>query len=177
MTVDRVSQSEPARVAASEIVMDGLFTGMIGALAVALWFLIVDLLNGRALYTPALLGTMLLHGGKAVAAGVSVAPLEIAAYTAFHFVAFIAVGVGLSWLMSLFERFPIMFFVIVVLAVCLQLGFFGLTMALGLEGLGRLQLWAVVVANLLAAGGMAAYQWRRHPGAIRRIETLWEHTD
>lgn len=177
MTVDRISESGAARTAASEIFMDGLFTGMIGALAVALWFLIVDLLDGRPLYTPALLGTMLLHGGKSVAAGVSIAPLEIAAYTAFHFVAFIAVGVGLSWLMSLFERFPIMFFVIVVLAVCLLLGFFGLTMALGLEGLGRLRLWTVVVANLLAAGGMATYQWRRHPGAIRRVETLWEHTE
>ena len=172
MTVDRLSNSGARAAGASDVVLDGLFTGMIGALIVALWFLVLDALAGRPLYTPALLGTLLLHGGEA-ARQVTIAPLEIAAYTAFHFVAFLVVGMVFSWMMSLFDRFPIMFFVLLVLFLCLQVGFFILNVALHAELLGTLRPWTVVVGNVLAAGGMAFYQWRRHPGALKGVEKLW----
>lgn len=175
MTVDRVSNPTETRAAStSDMVLDGLFTGMIGALAVALWFLILDTAFGRPLYTPALLGTVLLHGATAAAAPITIAPLEIAAYTAFHFIVFIVVGLTLSWLFTLFERFPIMFFVILVLFLCLQVGFFFLNLALGTGLMGKLSPWSVIVGNILAAAGMAAYLWRRHPSVIPGIERLWE---
>jgi len=174
MTVDRASTLNTARPAStSDIVLDGIFTGMIGALTVALWFLVLDVIAGRPLYTPALLGTFLLHGGEA-ARQATIAPLEIAAYTAFHFIAFILIGIALSWMMTLFERFPIMFFVILVLFVCLQLAFFGLNVVLGAQIVGQLSAWSVVVANILAATGMVFYQWRRHPGVLKSVEKLWE---
>ena len=173
MTVDRLSRPTGARTTTSDVVLDGLFTGMIGALVVALWFLALDVIAGRPLHTPALLGTFLLHGGEA-ARQPTVAPLEIAAYTAFHFVAFILVGLTLSWMMTLFERFPIMFFVILVLFVCLQLAFFGLNVVMGAQLMGQLSAWSVVVANILAATGMAFYQWKRHPGVLKSVEKLWE---
>src|SRR5262245_48021395 len=164
-----------SRTTAMDTLLDGLFTGMIGALVVALWFLVLDAIAGRPLYTPALLGSVLLHGPQGAAQQVQIAPTEIAAYTAFHFVAFIAVGIVLSWMMNLFEKFPIMFFVLLVLALSLQVGFFALDVALGAELLGRLRPWTVVTANLLAAGAMVFYQWRRHPDVLRGIERLWTH--
>ncbi len=175
MTVDRASaESAVKRVSTSDILLDGLFTGMIGALTVALWFLILDLLAGRPLFTPALLGTVLLHGGAAAAQGVTVAPLEVAAYTAFHFLAFILVGTGLSYLMTLFERFPIVGFVLLVLFACLQVGFFVLDIILGAQLMGQLKAWTVVVANLLAAGTMALYQWKRHPRIKHALDHMWD---
>ena len=174
MTDDRHSNPVAARTTtASDVLLDGLFTGMIGALVVALWFLVLDVIAGRPLHTPALLGTFLLHGGEA-ARQATIAPLEIAAYTAFHFIAFILVGIALSWMMTLFERFPIMFFVILVLFVCLQLAFFGLNVVLGAQIVGQFSAWSVVVANILAATGMVFYQWRRHPGVLKSVEKLWE---
>jgi hypothetical protein len=158
----------------SDILLDGLFTGMIGALLVALWFLILDLAAGRPLYTPALLGSVVLHGSDSAARGIAIVPLPIAAYTALHFLVFIAVGVLLSYLMSLFDRFPIMFFVLLVLFLSLQIGFFVLDLALGAQLMGRLHAWTVVVANLLASAGMALFLWKRHPGAVRGIEQLWK---
>jgi hypothetical protein len=160
---------------AGELVWDGLFTGMIGATLVALWFLALDVAQGRPFFTPALLGTVMLHGAQVAANGPVIAPLEIAVYTAFHFVVFVAVGFGFAWLMNLFERFPIVFFVLLVLALCLQLGFFALNLVLGAELLGLLPVWSVVVANLLAAGGMAFYQWKRHPSVMKGVEKLWQH--
>jgi hypothetical protein len=175
MTVDQLSGATRARPSSrSDMLLDGLFTGMIGALAVAVWFLILDVAAGRPLFTPALLGSWLLHGASAGAAPVAIAPLEVAAYSAFHFVAFIAVGIAFSYLMTVFEKFPIMFFVLLVLFVSLMVGFFALDVALGAELTGRLQAWTVVVGNLLAAAGMSLYQWKRHPGALKRVDELWE---
>lgn len=177
MSVDRLSNPAPARAAtAGDTLLDGLFTGMIGALLVALWFLALDTIEGHPLFTPAFLGTLLLHGSEA-ARQATVGPLEVAAYTAFHFVVFILVGILLSWLMTLFERFPIMFFVILVLFVCLQLAFFGLNVVLGARMLGQLRIWTVVVANVLAAAGMVLYQWKRHPSVLKGIEKLWEDSE
>jgi len=174
MTTDQITESNVSpRTSVSDILLDGLFTGMIGALTVAAWFLVLDLAGGRPLWTPALLGNLLLHGVSATH-NVTVTPLEVAAYTAFHFLVFIAVGVMLSYLTTLFERFPIMFFVLLVLFLCLQAGFFVFDAVLGAELMHQLQPWAVVVANVLAAGAMALYLWKRHPRVLHGVDHLWD---
>ena len=166
-------ESIPVTSSVGEMLLDGLFTGMIGAITVALWFLGVDLAAGRPLYTPALLGNVLLHGSAATSQGVVIAPLEIAAYTAVHFVLFMVIGVVFSYFMTLFERFPIMFFVLLVLFLCLQVGFVAADLALGAQVISKLKPWTVVAANLLAAAAMALYQWKRHPSVMGKIEKLW----
>jgi hypothetical protein len=174
MTVDQMSQTSTGRASTSDILLDGLFTGMIGALAVAAWFFLLDLMGGRPLYTPALLGSVLLHGSSAAAQSVTVAPLEVAAYTAFHFVVFVVVGLGLSYLMTLFERVPMVGFVLLVLFLCLQVGFFALDVALGAQLMGKLRVWTVVVANVLAAGTMGLYLWKRHPRIKESLSHIWD---
>jgi hypothetical protein len=173
MSVERASASSP-RVSAGDVLLDGLFTGVIGALTVALWFFVLDVIAGRPLYTPALLGTVLLHGAAGAAQGPIIEPVEIVAYTAFHFTAFVVVGMGLSYLMTLFERFPIVGFVLLVLFVSLQVGFFVLDVVLGASLMGKLRPWTVVVANVLAAGSMALYLWKRHPQIKQSLDHLWD---
>lgn len=174
---ERVGEAPaPHAQSRSDILLDGLFTGAIGAIAVAAWFFVLDLIEGRPLYTPALLGTVILHGSAVAHRAPIYGPVEIVAYTAVHFLAFTAAGLLLSWLMGLFERFPIVGFVLLVVFVGLQLGFFALNAALGAELLGRLPIWSVVVANLLAAAGMALYQWKRHPGVLAGVDRMWDET-
>ena len=174
MTVERASGAVAPRTSFGDIALDGLFAGMIGALVVAVWFLILDVAAGRPLYTPALLGNVLLHGGTVTGQQMVVAPLEIAAYTAFHFVAFVVVGVVLSWLMTLFERMPIVGFLLLVLFACLQVGFLVLDAVLGAQLMGRLNPWTVVVANVLAAASMTFFLWKRHPGIKQGLDHMWE---
>ena len=174
MSVDQISTRPSHRTNTGDILLDGLFAGAIGALTVALWFLLLDLAGGRPLFTPALLGTVLLHGGNAAAQGVVVAPLEVAAYTAFHFLVFLAVGVGFSWLMTMFERFPIVGFVLLVVFVCLQVGFFVLDVALGAQLMGQLRPWSVIAANVLAAASMSLYLWKRHPRIAEGLRHIWD---
>lgn len=172
-TNDIASRNVAPRSSVSDILLDGLFTGMIGALVVALWFLVLDLAAGQPLRTPALLGNVLLHG-TAGSGIVTISALEVAAYSAFHFVTFIAVGVFLSYMMTLFERFPIMFFVLLVLFLCLQAGVFVLDAILGAQMINQLKPWTVVVGNLLAAAAMALFLWKRHPSVLSRVERLWD---
>src|SRR5262245_14707851 len=57
----------------SRLYQDGIVAGVIGAAAIALWFLIVDTFNGRPLYTPTVLGTALFKGGVGLDAPESLA--------------------------------------------------------------------------------------------------------
>ena len=173
MTVDPVPSRTSGGANAGDVLLDGLVAGALGALTAALWFLVLDLGAGRPLRTPALLGTALLHLGAAAPQAV-VAPLEVAAYTAFHVLVFFAIGIGFSWLMTRFERFPILGFVLLVVFVCLQLGFFFLNIALGARLLGQLRPWSVIVANLLAAGSMSLYLWKRHPRIAEGLRQIWD---
>ncbi|PYO75233.1 MAG: hypothetical protein DMD64_01075, partial [Gemmatimonadetes bacterium] len=46
----------------NRILREGFIAGCIGAAAVAVWFLIVDSINGQPLYTPAMLGSAVFWG-------------------------------------------------------------------------------------------------------------------
>src|SRR6266566_4914714 len=46
----------------TRILREGFIAGLIGAAAVALWFLIVDVIAGRPFFTPAMLGSAVFWG-------------------------------------------------------------------------------------------------------------------
>jgi hypothetical protein len=160
---------------AADTLLDGVITGAIGAVLVAAWFFALDLARGRPLFTPALLGTLFLHGAGAAQAGPVIAPLEVVSYTVVHLLAFVVLGLLFSWLTGLFDRFPIAGFVLLVVFLCLQLGAVVVTAVVGGWLTRELPAWNIVVANLLAAAGMMGYLWRRHPGAMTRADELWNH--
>src|SRR5437867_12753364 len=74
----------------TRILREGFIAGLIGAGAVALWFLIVDVIAGRPFFTPAMLGSAVFWGvhdpGLVVIEFFRVFP-----YTMFHIFAFIIV--------------------------------------------------------------------------------------
>ena len=51
----------------TRVYQDGIIAGILGALAVALWFLIFDSARGRPFYTPSILGTALFGRGASLA--------------------------------------------------------------------------------------------------------------
>ena len=80
------------------LLKDGLVAGLVGALTIALWFLVVDALAGRPFYTPTLLGTAFFHHGKEVVSPATLKPsLDIVfQYSVFHWIAFTVMGVVAS---------------------------------------------------------------------------------
>ncbi len=152
---------------------DGLFAGVIGALVVAVWFLILDAVHGRPLYTPTLLGMLVLHGPESLGAAMPVQASPVAVYTGLHFLAFVLVGTVASYLWALFARYPSAGIALLFAFILFETGFFALNFAMGSHVLGLLGAWTVGVGNLLAAGGMGAYLWVRHPHAVKRLASLW----
>ena len=146
---------------------EGTVTGLVGAAAVALWFLALDAAAGQPLRTPAALGSALFLGAQGLAetrASLGV----VAGYTVIHVAVFIAIGIGLAWLARQVERTP-QFLLLVVLACIVLEALVVPAMALTAEWvLGTLGWWSVVVGNLFAVGCMAAWIWRRHP-ALRNV--------
>jgi len=179
MTEAEMSIADPAAAATeprsslSLVLSDGLYAGLIGAVIVAGWFLVLDLLAGHPLRTPSMLGTWIIHGPDAVS-DVAVDPAMVAAYTAVHFIAFVLVGSIASYLFALCDRQPAAIVGLVFLFAFFEAGFFVFSAVMGGELIGRLGAWAVGIGNLLAASGMAAYLWMRHPHLKENFEHIWD---
>src|SRR5216683_1849910 len=150
------------------VVMRGLVTGLIGAVAVAVWFFVRDLAAGVPLHTPAALGSALLLGA-AGPADVSVSLGLVATYTVVHVAAFVVAGVVLVALAEQVERVPTMAFLVVLTFIVLE-ALVVATLAVAAEWvLGTIGWWSVAVGNLLAVLAMGWQVWRTHPILQRRL--------
>jgi len=168
------SGDTPARSQLSIVAEDGLLAGVLGAVTVALFFLVVDVLRGQPLFTPSLLGSVLFLG-KSAAEVESVAMPMVAAYTGVHFAAFVAVGTVGAYAVSQFEARPHVGVMLVFLFIIFEAGFFGATASLMPGVIGALGTWLVGIANLLSAAAMAGYLlWWAHPKALRHLEHVWD---
>lgn len=157
----------------SQIGEDGLFSGMIGALIVAALFLVTDLLGGRPLYTPSLLGKVLFRGAQAMDDPTMV-PSMVVVYTGVHMATFIAFGMIAAWLVRASERTPAMGILLLFLFVIFEASFIVFSLAVGGGLIGKLGVTEVISANLLAAAGMSAYFLVRRPRARQSLEKSWE---
>ena len=155
---------------------DGVLTGFIGATAIAIWFFIVDLIAGQAFYTPTFLGRGLVSVlGKNMMG--DTAFTHIAAYTAFHYGAFVLVGVLLTVIVHQAERTPAILAGALVAFVIMTMGFYMIAAAFSESALGNLAWPQIFIANLLAAALMMGYLWRTHPKLGVELRQALEGTD
>ena len=159
-----VSQTEESY----RLYQEGIIAGLIGAATIAVWFLIIDALNGRPLYTPTVLGTALFKGGEGLGAPASL-PVDLGIvlmFTWVHGLVFIVIGGIASRLLGLAEHNPNIGFGILLLFVVFEFGFVAVNMVFADIVLRALTWQAVLVGNLLAAIAMSIYFWRHHPTLI-----------
>lgn len=150
---------------AERLAREGLVAGLLGAAAVAAWFLLLDTVHGRPLHTPTLLGTAIFRGGAGLAspATLPVSLEMVALYTWVHALVFCVIGGVAARLLALAERSPAAGFGVLLLFVVFEFGFLVLAMMFVQPVLRALAWQSILVGNLLAAVAMAAYFWRRHP--------------
>jgi hypothetical protein len=149
------------------IVGYGLATGAVGGATVALWVLGLDTLFGHPFSTPAELGGALVHGGQGMAG--RGAAFEVVAYTAFHFLAFATVGMGLAAFTIGSPRFPDARWLVPGLFLGLELGFLATDLALGSPG--GVGVGTVGGANALASVAMVLFQRNRHARVREQLAT------
>lgn len=148
--------------------VDGTIAGLLGGLAVAVWFVIIDVGVGKPLTTPSLLGSVLLRG-TFPAAGAAVSPRLVIDYTALHFLAFTVFGIAAAWLLEAAERHPAMLSGVVLLFACFEFFFLLVVGAASTAALELLIWWRIVGANLLATLVMLGFFATRHHRLAARL--------
>jgi hypothetical protein len=135
-----------------QIVVRGLTAGLIGATVLALWFLIIDSIQGQPFHTPEFLASVL--------AGVDSPDrsfLMIAIYTVFHYSAFAFVGISMAWLVSKLDATPPILLGLVLGFVQFDLVFYLGVVLTGVDVVRELGWPEVLSGNLLAGIALMAF--------------------
>ncbi len=134
------------------IISRGVVAGVIGATALAFWFLVIDGSQGEPFRTPGFLGGALL-GTDAL--DPSFGPVML--FTLLHYVAFIGVGLGASWTLSKIHTTPNIF-----LGLALGFGLFDLVFytsvtVTGVDVIGEFGWPSVLLGNLIAGVSLMSF--------------------
>lgn len=147
---------------------EGVIAGLIGATLVAVWFLIYDAARGAPFRTPTLLGSAVLQGVQNPQA-VPVSPGLMVQYTVLHGVVFALVGILIAFLIASAQRQPARLLMLVIALLCFEVIFLAVVVWLARPVLDDVAWWAILLANLLAAGGMLAYFFVGHRALGRAL--------
>ena len=150
-----------------DLLREGILIGAIGAVVVAGWFLVTDLLQGRPLSTPSVLGQVILYGiTDPIVTSPAAGP--VVAYSLLHFGAFALFGVLVTQMVHLSMSSSLARFALMTLAVVFELFFFMVTYALFTGTSFLFPWWSVLAANTLSLLAMTYTLFRRHPG-LRQV--------
>lgn len=149
-----------------DVLWDGFIAGALGAVVVALWFLLLDMAHGHPLHTPALLGTAIFQGPAAAAEMEHADPGVVAMYSGVHMGLFALFGIAVAWLIDQFRRRPILGYLMVFVFVAFEFGFYVFVLAFAEPVVEGLPAWTILAGNFLAALVMGAYFVVRNPGLV-----------
>ncbi len=151
-------------------VAEGLITGFIGYLTVALLFAVTDVGAGEGLFhTPAVLGSALFFGGGEGVGAVE-GPGPIIAYNGLHLLVSLFIGLGASWLILQAERNRPLWYGVFFIFLAGFIYSVVLVGVLAAEIAHVLPWGAVVLANALAGATAGGYLWWRHTQLWRELE-------
>jgi uncharacterized membrane protein YgdD (TMEM256/DUF423 family) len=142
-------------------IREGLLTGLIGGLVVAVWYLALDLGRGQPFYTPNVLGQVFI--GRDTVPSSHIVPQAVAEYSLLHFAVFLVLGVALVALAHLATRNPSLRMGVWLGLVIAFLLFIGHLLMLYSLTDQRFPWWPALGGSVLGIGTMALYLWRRHP--------------
>jgi hypothetical protein len=153
------------------VVGDGAMAGLLGAVTVALWFLLFDISRGHPLETPALLAAALLHG-QPIVTGLQLH--LVIEYTVLHFGAFLLFGIAAAILIEAAERESSLIISLLIFLFAFEVLFVALTIFMGPIVSAALSWWSVLAGNLLATAVMLSYFFLlRHPMLLKELLGPW----
>ena len=148
---------------------EGIAAGLIGATAVAAWFFILDLFQGKLLATPVMLGTSL--GSMFLSGDTPGQAAAFLGYTLFHYAAFVLAGIGFAWVVNGAEKVPSVAIGLLGLLAVFEVWWVGVTYLLS-RGFGELTWLQVFIANIIGAATMSLYLWQQHPSLATRVDAV-----
>lgn len=149
------------------VLKEGVAAGLIGAVVVAVWFLVVDLIKGELFRTPILLGTRIFGSGQPDL-------VTVLFYTAAHGLAFLVFGIVAAFLINGAESQPLLILGLAILFTAFEVVFFGAIVIAAKWVLDELAGWAIFLGNVLAATAMLWYFFSQHRSLATRLVGTWE---
>ncbi len=163
---DRDPSSGPRPGRLTGILARGIAAGVVGATMIAVWFLIVDSLEGEPFRTPNFVaGSLLALEGIQMGFG------PIVLYTFVHYGVFVALGIATSWVLSKVETSSPVLLGLVLGFLLFDLVFYGSVVVTGVNVVQELGWPEVLAGNLLA--GVATLGTLHILGATLPV-TWWE---
>ncbi len=150
------------------LLTQGFGVGLVGAAAVALWFLVLDVVTGRVFSTPGALGSLVFLGATSPGE-VEVTVGTVAAYTVLHLAVFAVIGTVIVWVAHRIEQTPGLWLLTVMAFILIEVASVGVLGLLGAWVLGSVGLLAVLVGNVVAVVAIAVAIWRLHPRLRERL--------
>ena len=159
-----VEATPPARpqITSERLAYEGVMAGVLGAATIALWFFVIDWLQGRPLYAPTVLATALLYGEPNTALHGEEALRFTFGFTFVHWLGFTALGGFVAWLLGVAERNANLAFGVLLLFTFMEVGFLAVVAVFTQSVFQALSWQMVLIGNLLATMVMGLYFWRRH---------------
>lgn len=149
----------------------GLVAGFAAALALALWFLVIDALAGRPLHTPAFLARVLLGADV-----ITLSAAQIAVYTVVHFALFLVLGAAVGWLMDRLDAVPGILLGFVLGFLLFNLVFYGGVWLTGTDVVNYLGWVEVLIGNVIAGLTLVGVVRLLHPQPVVSLAAaLREH--
>jgi len=158
-------------------IREGIITGALGATVIAVWFLIVDAVSGRPLYTPDLLGRGLISILGKPPAMPDTMLTHVIGYTLFHYVAFALVGIVVAWVVHKSAATPAVLAGLLVVFVMVEAGAYMVAGLFTESAFGTLAWYQILIANLLAVSLMGWFMWSRHPDLKGNLNTALKGED
>jgi len=161
-TPARTSAPDPAGTPRGDFAYEAFFTGAIGGVVIALFFLAVDALAGHVFFTPSLMGAALVSDTP-VSDDVAVRLDRVALYTLVHFGVFLVLGAVASSIRGA----ALSSGGVVALGAAIfviMTGAFWIGTTTVLAGVGSAIGWPLVLAaNLVTSIAMTAFLNQAHP--------------
>ncbi len=155
------------------VAREGALAGVIGALVVAVWFLVCDVAAGEIFRTPAVLGASIFQGIFDPSQVRVTLPLVLG-YTALHFFAFVMFGIATAVLLLAADYEPVFALAAIFLLAIFEIFFVGALAAFDQAALAALGFWKILAGNVLAMVAMLGYFETRHRGWLARFRDRWE---
>ncbi len=144
------------------VLRTGIMAGGIGAISVAIWFSIIDLIAGQPFFTPAAIGSAVFFGLRDPTM-ITISVLPVLGYTVIHFFAFFVVATIAALIFKETEKnqntllYALEFFII------LEVGFYLLVDLLFTPLLAELAWINIAIGNIISSVGMGIYFYRTEP--------------
>ena len=144
----------------ADFVFDTFYSGAIGGTAVAMFFFVMDIVDGHPFFTPALIGHVLLLG-EAAETVVNPDLKDVVLIVPLHMISSLTIGYVVTWMVHAVElrsRHPVE--ILLVLFVIVEVSFLLVVPLLTPGVIARVGIVRMLCANLLGAASMTCfYVW------------------